>query len=126
MADSTHEKYCKHSKYANRLCELTCRNREAGNYCIGVSGFSTDKFEVCAIPSQQVEVIEKDLIDRTIDGVLNISDDQSYYCQRGTLRKLLKVYGEAIESEKKPCEHCQSKEYNSARIFCSNCGRKLR
>ena len=94
-----HDKYCRLSKFANKLC-----GRCFGNRC-DACNLMQDKtgWETCAIPSQQVEVVEKDLIDQVVDSLWE-SDFPSSPLPKGRdrdiFRKLLTNYVKRLEAER--------------------------
>jgi len=118
-----HEKYCKHSKFANKLCgkrRCTCQNNVTGCGVNADYTQLTDGWETCAIPSQQVEVIEKDMLDEIVDKYYNM-DGMVF---KKAARAVAIEYVKRLEAEKKPCEQCVP-YHDSGYNYCSDCGRKL-
>ena len=110
-----HDKYCPHSKFANKLCKRCFGNRcDACNLMQDKTGW-----EVCAIPSQQVEVIEKDMLDEIVDKYYNM-DGMVF---KTAARAVAIEYVKRLEAEKKPCKNCWV--YSRTRHYCADCGRKL-
>jgi len=119
-----HDKYCPHSKFANKLCKRCFGNRcDACNLMQDKTGW-----EVCAIPSQQVEVVEKHLVDQVVDDYYNgaiVNDKVLPYITRNGLKEIVELSIKRLESEKKPCEWCEDLTKGHAGNYCCMCARKL-
>ena len=117
-----HEKYCRHSKFANGLCGRVLERESCSH---GAYAQCHIKWETCAISSQQVEVIEKDLVDQIIDWYYKgITTEPLTYVTRGDIREIITEYVKRLEAEKKPCDYCTPHKELSYH-YCGNCGRKL-
>ena len=104
--DESHEKYCRLSKFENRLCDKV----NGANTCtLNGGGWKqvTSIWEVCPVPSQQVEVkvevIEKDLVDQVIDNHFpSISTPYMEGVTRQDFREIIDEYVKRVEAERKP------------------------